>query len=190
MKATILAIVITFAGAGVVAPEAEAQSRKRSYKKARRHRTNVRTPRRVRRPTRHYRKPARRHYRKPARRHYRKPARRHYRKPARRHYRKPARRHYRRPARRYYRPAYRSAVKTVTLTNSQSYGIRVAVRAGHSSVCSANPVQSRQFLAPGTSMSVSTYGSYVCYRQLPTRYTSGTAWYRAVVSVRFSRLWF
>jgi len=181
MKATIFAIMFTFSAAGVMIPEADARPNRRSYKKGpnSRHRVRTRTPRvvrkrqsvrRVRQPTRNYRQPTRSHYRQPAR----------------THYRKPVRTHYRRPVRRYYRPALR----TITLSNSHGFAIRVAVRAGNSSVCAQNPLQGRQFLAAGTSLSVSTRGSYVCYRQLPTRVSTGSGWYRAVVSAQFTQLWF
>ena len=200
MKATIIAIIFTFTAAGMMSSEAEARPNRRSYKKARSNRSDARTRRtRVvnrRQPARrNYRAPARRNYRKPVRRNYRKPVRRNYRKPV-RNYRKPVRnyrkphRNYRRPVARYYRPGYRSVVKTVTLTNSHSFTIRVAVRAGYSASCMANPVQSRQYLAPGTSVSVSTHGSYVCYRRLPTQYTAGSGWFSAVINSSYMRLWF
>ena len=85
---------------------------------------------------------------------------------------------------------YRSALKTVRLTNSHGFTIRVAVRAGNSSICSANPVLVRQVLAPGTSVFVSTRGRYVCYRRLPTRYNAGSGWYRAVINAGLMSLWF
>lgn len=191
MKATVFAIIFTFTAAGVMSSEAEARPNRSSYKKARSHRSHVRT----RRTTVVRRQPARRSYRRPVR-NYRRPARRHFRRPARRHYRKPVRnyrtpnRYYRTPVGRYHRPGYRSVVNTVTLTNSHSFTIRVAVRAGHSPSCMANPVQSRQFLAPGSSVSVSTRGSYVCYRQLPTQYTAGSGWFSAVINSSYLRLWF
>jgi hypothetical protein len=203
MKATIFAISFIFLAAGVMASEADARSSRRSYNKATKARNHVRSraPRgvRTRQPVRRVRQPARSHYRKPVRRvrqparsHYRKPVRRQYRQPARTHYRKPVRRQYRQPRRYYRQPVryYGPVSRSVTLTNGQNHAIRVAVRTGNSSICSANALQGRQFLAPGTSLSVSTLGSYVCYRQLPTRYSTGSGWYRAVVNVPFTRLWF
>ena len=202
MKATIFAVLFTFSTAGAMITEAEARPNRRSYKKAANprasnHRSRVRTRapravrtrqpvRRVRQPARRVRQPARSHYRQPARSHYRQPARSYHRQPARSHYRQPVRRYYRQPVRRY----YLQPVRTVSLINSNGYSIRVAVRAGNSSICSANPLQGRQYLAPGTSLTVSTRGSYVCYRQLPTRFSAGSGWYRAVITARFTRLSF
>ena len=200
MKATIFAIIVTFAAAGVVPSEAEARTRNRSYTKANKQRQPAR---RVRRPVRHVRKPVRRHVRKPARRHvrkpvrhYRKPARRHvrkparhYRKPVRRHYRKPVR-HYRQPVRRHYRPVYVSPLKTVTVTNDHGYGIYVELRTGNSSICAANPSQGTVFLTAGSATSVSTRAAYVCYRRVGTRYTAGSVWFRSVIGVRHLSLLF
>ena len=162
MKATIFAIIVTFAAAGVVPSEAEARTRNRSYTKANKQRQPAR---RVRRPVRHVRKPVRRHVRKPVR-------------------------HYRQPVRRHYRPVYVSPLKTVTVTNDHGYGIYVELRTGNSSICAANPSQGTVFLTAGSATSVSTRAAYVCYRRVGTRYTAGSVWFRSVIGVRHLSLLF
>jgi hypothetical protein len=196
MKATIIAIAITFAASGFVSSDAEARSRSRSRSNAtnqRRPARTVRTPSRtVRRPVRNVRKPVRRvrrpvwNVRKPVRR-VRKPVRR-VRRPVRR-VRRPVR-HFPTLVRRHYQPVYIPAVNTITLANDHGYAIQVEIRTGNSALCSANPSQGSFSLNAGGSATVTTPAAYVCYRRLPTHCTAGTGWFRALVNARYMNLRF
>ena len=161
MKATIIAIAITFAASGFVSSDAEARSRSRSRSNAtnqRRPARTVRTPSRtVRRPVRNVRNRVR---------------------------------HVPTLIRRHYQPVYIPAVNTVTLSNDHGYAIQVEIRTGNSAFCSANPSQGSFLLNAGGSATVTTPGAYVCYRRLPTHYTAGSGWFRALINARYMSLRF
>ena len=182
MKATIIAIAITFAASGFVSSDAEARSRSRSRSNAtnqRRPARTVRTPARtVRRPVRNVRNRVR-NVRRPVRR---------VRRPVRR-VRRPVR-HVPTLIRRHYQPVYIPAVNTVTLSNDHGYAIQVEIRTGNSAFCSANPSQGSFLLNAGGSATVTTPGAYVCYRRLPTHYTAGSGWFRALINARYMSLRF
>jgi len=193
MKSAIIAIALTFAAAGMVAPDsAEARPnrrRVRNHRKAPNRTVRNRAPRRVKRHV--TRRAPRRIVRNRTPRVNRRANRRVVRnRTPRRHYRNVTRRRYRRPVRmlpkrqhlhRYWRTNwYRPA--QVTLTNFRHRAFTVRVRAGNSPVCVANPVVSRSILVPGASLTVRTHAAYVCYQRVSLRRHRVSPWFRTVVT--------